>query len=62
MTFNGNPGVELPLPEALKVPVPPLMMLQAPVPDVGVLPPRAPLTSVPHRFCAAPTVAVVGVA
>ena len=44
------------------VPVPPLTILQTPVPMVGVLPPRGRLTSVPHRFCVEPAVAVVGVA
>ena len=54
--------VELPLVDALNVPVPPLTMLHAPVPTEGVLPPRAALTSVPQRFWVEPTVAVVGTA
>ena len=52
--------VELPLPEELNVPVPPLTMLQEPVPTTGVLPPRALLVSVPHRLWADPTLAAVG--
>ena len=54
--------VELPLPLALKLPVPPLTMLHTPVPVVGVLPPRAVLVSMPHRFWVEPAVAVVGAA
>ena len=47
--------------DALKVPVPPLTILHEPVPTVGVLPPKLPLRSTPHKFCVEPTVAVVGV-
>ena len=52
--------VDVPDAGALNDPVPPLTMLHAPVPAVGVLPPSEPLVKVPHRFCVAPTVAVVG--
>ena len=43
-----------------KVPVPPLTMLQAPVPAVGVLPPRPVVVPLTQMDCAPPTVAVVG--
>ena len=43
-----------------KLPVPPLTMLQAPVPAVGVLPPRPVVVPFAQMVCAPPTVAVVG--
>ena len=54
--------IELPVVGKLNVPVPPLTMLHAPVPADGVLPPKEVDINVPHKFCVAPTVAVVGVA
>ena len=50
----------MPIAGALKVPVPPLTILHAPVPVTGVLPPSEPLSKTPQRFCVDPTVAVVG--
>jgi len=52
--------VEEPLAGLLKVPVPPLTMLHAPVPTLGVLPPNAALVPLAHIICALPTVEVVG--
>ena len=46
---------------SVNVPVPPLTMLQRPVPTTGVLPPNPVLVRMPQRFCVGPTVAVVGV-
>ena len=43
-----------------KVPVPPLTMLQAPVPTDGVLPPSPRVVPFVQMVCAPPTVAVVG--
>ena len=53
-------NVDVPVVGKLNVPVPPLTMLHEPVPVAGVLPPREPLISVPHRFWVTPVVAVVG--
>lgn len=56
-------AVEDPEDDELKVMVPgPLTCVHKPPPLVGVLPPSEPLIRVPHKFCADPTVAVVGVA
>ena len=57
-------AVELPDVGKLKVPAPfgPDTFDQAPVPADGVLPPNVADINVPHLFCVAPTVAVVGVA
>jgi hypothetical protein len=47
----------------LKVVVPgPDVCVQSPVPTVGVLPPSVVLVNDAQKFCAGPTVAVVGVA
>ena len=45
----------------LNVPVPPLTTLQAPVPLVGVFPPRAAVVPRAQIVCGPPAVAVVGV-
>ena len=45
-----------------KVPAPPLTMLQAPVPAVGVLPPRPVVVPFAQIVCGPPTAAVVGAA
>lgn len=42
------------------VPVPPLTTLQAPVPLVGVFPPKPVVVPFAQMVCAPPTVAVVG--
>ena len=52
--------IELPLAISLNAPVPPLIILQVPVPISGVLPPNALLTSKPQKSCEAPVVAIVG--
>jgi cobalt-zinc-cadmium resistance protein CzcA len=52
--------VEEPLAALLKVPVPPLTTLHAPVPVVGVLPPSAVVVPRLQMVCVPPTVAVVG--
>ena len=52
--------VELPLDPALNVPVPPLTMLHAPVPETGVLPPNAAVVPFAQIDWLPPTVAVVG--
>ena len=52
--------VELPLAALLKVPVPPLTTLHAPVPLVGVLPPRLVVVPLAQMVCAPPTLAVEG--
>ena len=55
-------AVEVPVVAALKVDVPgPLVWLHCPVPTTGVLPPKEAVVKLPHIFCVAPTVAVVGV-
>mgnify|MGYP001254194591 CR=1 FL=1 len=54
--------VEVPLAELLKVPVPPLTTLQAPVPEPGVLPPNDEEMPEVQMVCVPPTVAVVGLA
>jgi len=50
--------VEEPLAALLKVPVPPLTTLQAPVPGVAVLPPSAVVVPEAHIVCGPPTEAV----
>ncbi len=52
--------VEEPLAELLKVPVPPLTTLQAPVPELGVFPPREEEVPEVQMVCVPPTVEVVG--
>lgn len=54
---NVAPGV---VALGLKVPAPPPMMLHAPVPTLGVLPPKATVVPPVQIVCAPPTVAVVG--
>ena len=54
--------VDVPVVGALNDTVPPLTILHAPVPAVGVLPPSDPLSKTPQMFCVDPAVAVVGVA
>ena len=51
--------MELPEPELLNEPVPPLNILHAPVPTPGVLPPSEELVR-PQTLCAAPTEAIDG--
>lgn len=56
-------AVDVPDDASLNVLVPgPLNWVHAPVPILGVLPPKEPLVSVPHKFCVPPAVAVVGLA
>jgi hypothetical protein len=51
------PGVAA---SGLNVPVPPLTTDHAPVPTLGVLPPRPDVVPSAHMVCGPPTVAVVG--